>query len=86
MESVVKNCGQTVHDEVANKQTMEELKELLKVPSGGREVQQGQSGFRMLAGTCGRSGAGQGGGQEGWCWESLHCVQAAAQSGWVLPE
>lgn len=31
MESVVKNCGQTVHDEVANKQTMEELKELLKV-------------------------------------------------------
>lgn len=31
MESVVKNCGQTVHDEVANKQTMEELKEILKV-------------------------------------------------------
>lgn len=31
LESVVKNCGQTVHDEVANKQTMEELKELLKV-------------------------------------------------------
>ncbi|XP_012658558.1 hepatocyte growth factor-regulated tyrosine kinase substrate [Otolemur garnettii] len=30
MESVVKNCGQTVHDEVANKQTMEELKDLLK--------------------------------------------------------
>ncbi|XP_075296687.1 hepatocyte growth factor-regulated tyrosine kinase substrate isoform X2 [Opisthocomus hoazin] len=30
MESVVKNCGQTVHDEVANKQTMEELKEILK--------------------------------------------------------
>ncbi|XP_037769763.1 hepatocyte growth factor-regulated tyrosine kinase substrate isoform X2 [Chelonia mydas] len=30
MESVVKNCGQTVHDEVANKQTMEELKELFK--------------------------------------------------------
>ncbi|XP_075072921.1 hepatocyte growth factor-regulated tyrosine kinase substrate isoform X2 [Mixophyes fleayi] len=29
-ESVVKNCGQTVHDEVANKQTMEELKELQK--------------------------------------------------------
>ncbi|KAM8947773.1 hepatocyte growth factor-regulated tyrosine kinase substrate isoform 2-T2 [Pelodytes ibericus] len=28
LESVVKNCGQTVHDEVANKQTMEELKEL----------------------------------------------------------
>lgn len=27
----MKNCGQTVHDEVANKQTMEELKELLKV-------------------------------------------------------
>lgn len=27
---MVKNCGQTVHDEVANKQTMEELKELLK--------------------------------------------------------
>ncbi|PKU31189.1 hepatocyte growth factor-regulated tyrosine kinase substrate isoform x1 [Limosa lapponica baueri] len=32
MESVVKNCGQTVHDEVANKQTMEELKEILKAP------------------------------------------------------
>lgn len=32
LESVVKNCGQTVHDEVASKQTMEELKELLKVP------------------------------------------------------
>ncbi|XP_017280928.1 hepatocyte growth factor-regulated tyrosine kinase substrate isoform X4 [Kryptolebias marmoratus] len=30
LESVVKNCGQTVHDEVASKQTMEELKELLK--------------------------------------------------------
>ncbi|XP_069785782.1 hepatocyte growth factor-regulated tyrosine kinase substrate isoform X2 [Narcine bancroftii] len=30
LESVVKNCGQTVHDEVANKQTMEDLKELLK--------------------------------------------------------
>ncbi|XP_053157237.1 hepatocyte growth factor-regulated tyrosine kinase substrate isoform X3 [Hemicordylus capensis] len=30
LESVVKNCGQTVHDEVANKVTMEELKELLK--------------------------------------------------------
>ncbi|XP_075702200.1 hepatocyte growth factor-regulated tyrosine kinase substrate isoform X1 [Rhinoderma darwinii] len=30
MESVVKNCGSTVHDEVANKQTMEELKELQK--------------------------------------------------------
>ncbi|XP_059509629.1 hepatocyte growth factor-regulated tyrosine kinase substrate isoform X4 [Stegostoma tigrinum] len=30
LESVVKNCGQTVHDEVANKQTMEELKELFK--------------------------------------------------------
>ncbi|XP_077107446.1 hepatocyte growth factor-regulated tyrosine kinase substrate isoform X3 [Ranitomeya variabilis] len=30
-ESVVKNCGSTVHDEVANKQTMEELKELQKV-------------------------------------------------------
>lgn len=35
MESVVKNCGQTVHDEVANKQTMEELKELLKVGALG---------------------------------------------------
>lgn len=32
LESVVKNCGQTVHDEVASKQTMEELKDLLKVP------------------------------------------------------
>uniref|UniRef100_A0AAY5KYG5 Hepatocyte growth factor-regulated tyrosine kinase substrate n=1 Tax=Esox lucius TaxID=8010 RepID=A0AAY5KYG5_ESOLU len=30
LESVVKNCGQTVHDEVASKTTMEELKELLK--------------------------------------------------------
>ncbi|XP_033897261.2 hepatocyte growth factor-regulated tyrosine kinase substrate-like isoform X12 [Acipenser ruthenus] len=30
LESVVKNCGQTVHDEVASKQTMEELKDLLK--------------------------------------------------------
>nr|XP_014340037.1 PREDICTED: hepatocyte growth factor-regulated tyrosine kinase substrate isoform X3 [Latimeria chalumnae] len=30
LESVVKNCGQTVHDEIANKQTMEELKDLLK--------------------------------------------------------
>ncbi|XP_055041762.1 hepatocyte growth factor-regulated tyrosine kinase substrate isoform X5 [Misgurnus anguillicaudatus] len=30
LESVVKNCGQTVHDEVACKQTMEELKELFK--------------------------------------------------------
>jgi hypothetical protein len=28
---VVKNCGQTVHDEVASKQTMEELKDLIKV-------------------------------------------------------
>lgn len=31
LESVVKNCGQTIHDEVASKQTMEELKDLLKV-------------------------------------------------------
>ncbi|XP_049332038.1 hepatocyte growth factor-regulated tyrosine kinase substrate isoform X5 [Astyanax mexicanus] len=30
LESVVKNCGQTIHDEVASKQTMEELKDLLK--------------------------------------------------------
>eukprot|EP00062_Callorhinchus_milii_P004695 gi/632943331/ref/XP_007886892.1/ PREDICTED: hepatocyte growth factor-regulated tyrosine kinase substrate isoform X4 [Callorhinchus milii] len=30
LESVVKNCGQTIHDEVANKQTLEELKELFK--------------------------------------------------------
>ncbi|XP_028311385.1 hepatocyte growth factor-regulated tyrosine kinase substrate isoform X2 [Gouania willdenowi] len=30
LESVVKNCGQTVHDEVACKQTMEELKDLFK--------------------------------------------------------
>ncbi|CAL9693217.1 unnamed protein product [Knipowitschia caucasica] len=30
LESVVKNCGSTIHDEVACKQTMEELKELLK--------------------------------------------------------
>lgn len=27
----MKNCGQTVHDEVASKQTMEELKDLFKV-------------------------------------------------------
>lgn len=27
----MKNCGQTVHDEVASKTTMEELKDLLKV-------------------------------------------------------
>lgn len=27
----MKNCGQTVHDEVASKQTMEELKDLIKV-------------------------------------------------------
>lgn len=33
----MKNCGQTVHDEVANKQTMEELKELLKVVTPGGE-------------------------------------------------
>ena len=33
LESVVKNCGQTVHDEVASKQTMEELKDLIKVTS-----------------------------------------------------
>ncbi|XP_061086877.1 hepatocyte growth factor-regulated tyrosine kinase substrate-like isoform X3 [Conger conger] len=31
LESVVKNCGQTIHDEVASKQTMEELKDLLKL-------------------------------------------------------
>ncbi|XP_014855908.1 PREDICTED: hepatocyte growth factor-regulated tyrosine kinase substrate isoform X3 [Poecilia mexicana] len=30
LESVVKNCGQTIHDEVASKQTMEELKDLFK--------------------------------------------------------
>ncbi|XP_051987998.1 hepatocyte growth factor-regulated tyrosine kinase substrate isoform X3 [Xyrauchen texanus] len=30
LESVVKNCGQTIHDEVACKVTMEELKELFK--------------------------------------------------------
>uniref|UniRef100_A0A8C4TTV6 Hepatocyte growth factor-regulated tyrosine kinase substrate n=1 Tax=Erpetoichthys calabaricus TaxID=27687 RepID=A0A8C4TTV6_ERPCA len=30
LESIVKNCGQTVHDEVASKQTMEELKDLFK--------------------------------------------------------
>lgn len=49
MESVVKNCGQTVHDEVANKQTMEELKELLKVgaPQGG--VQRGRGVARCQA-------------------------------------
>lgn len=34
----MKNCGQTVHDEVANKQTMEELKELLKVGPGGEDT------------------------------------------------
>lgn len=31
----MKNCGQTVHDEVASKQTMEELKDLLKVDCRG---------------------------------------------------
>ncbi|KAJ8384698.1 hypothetical protein AAFF_G00199040 [Aldrovandia affinis] len=31
LESVVKNCGQTIQDEVASKQTMEELKDLLKL-------------------------------------------------------
>lgn len=31
LESVVKNCGQTIHDEVASKLTMEELKDLFKV-------------------------------------------------------
>ncbi|XP_061404891.1 hepatocyte growth factor-regulated tyrosine kinase substrate isoform X2 [Lethenteron reissneri] len=30
LESVVKNCGQLVHDELATKQTMEEFKELCK--------------------------------------------------------
>lgn len=48
----MKNCGQTVHDEVANKQTMEELKELLKVgvllgaagPDGEEGCRRGQGG------------------------------------------
>lgn len=55
----MKNCGQTVHDEVANKQTMEELKELLKVSTcegqGGLECQahSGPRGglFWVFAGT-----------------------------------
>lgn len=63
MESVVKNCGQTVHDEVANKQTMEELKELLKVsaPQGrGPAEEAGVSPAASLSCspcllTCGRS-------------------------------
>lgn len=46
MESVVKNCGQTVHDEVANKQTMEELKELLKVSLLGSRGASGEEGCR----------------------------------------
>ena len=65
MESVVKNCGQTVHDEVANKQTMEELKDLLKVgalqgaerPVWGSTTPGASWGF---AGTCVRNSA------EGW--------------------
>lgn len=36
----MKNCGQTVHDEVASKQTMEELKDLLKVESALLEFPQ----------------------------------------------
>ncbi|KAJ8345364.1 hypothetical protein SKAU_G00295570 [Synaphobranchus kaupii] len=37
LESVVKNCGQTIHDEVASKQTMEELKDLLKTEPNVRD-------------------------------------------------
>lgn len=65
MESVVKNCGQTVHDEVANKQTMEELKELLKV-GAVQEAERPMRGCTTLraswdfAGTCVRNSA------EGW--------------------
>lgn len=55
MESVVKNCGQTVHDEVANKQTMEELKELLKVGTPQGRGPAGE-GCRPLPGL-GRSGS-----------------------------
>lgn len=59
----MKNCGQTVHDEVANKQTMEELKELLKVGSwkGQTVLDCGEcSGpeaglFWVFAGTWGRA-------------------------------
>lgn len=57
MESVVKNCGQTVHDEVANKQTMEELKELLKVSAPREPGVQGGEGVSpaarpLLCGCC----------------------------------
>lgn len=53
MESVVKNCGQTVHDEVANKQTMEELKELLKVRAPlGAWVQAGRGAATHPPGLC----------------------------------
>lgn len=54
MESVVKNCGQTVHDEVASKQTMEELKELLKVRGSVREKTPNLGlGFWVSPGACG---------------------------------
>lgn len=78
MESVVKNCGQTVHDEVANKQTMEELKELLKVgaPLGARGPGgEGRSHpstrpvpFQAFADACRRVGARCGRGREGERW------------------
>lgn len=57
MESVVKNCGQTVHDEVANKQTMEELKELLKVGTPGAE---GPCAMPIPTWSCGHVQQGQG--------------------------
>lgn len=50
MESVVKNCGQTVHDEVANKQTMEELKDLLKVGETGQVG--GHPGWHLCFSRC----------------------------------
>ena len=56
----MKNCGQTVHDEVANKQTMEELKELLKV-GAVQEAERPMWGCTTLrafwdfAGTCVRN-------------------------------
>lgn len=31
MESVVKNCGESIHKEIAQKDVMETLKELVKV-------------------------------------------------------
>ena len=64
MESVVKNCGQTVHDEVANKQTMEELKELLKVGTLWG------AGKPRLGCTTTRASWGFAGGNSARCWRA----------------